>query len=178
MKLLKDIPGFEHGELHCIACSDKLDKIFFAGNLIAELRGRYCTSVAYFSTQGTAKEIEAFLQDRSGQVGALYAIDLEDKDCRALYERATEIIRKKFVRAIIIDCLEGLDITDFDGGIRAKRKEIELEMHLLARTENVPVLLFCPKMKLKKDIDSTYIIDPMGDILPQMRQWKINHKQD
>ena len=28
MKLLKDIPGFEHGELHCIACSDKLDKIF------------------------------------------------------------------------------------------------------------------------------------------------------
>ena len=164
MKLLKDIPGFEHGELHCIACSDKLAKIFFAGNLIAELRGRYCTSVAYFSTQGTAKEIEAFLQDRSGQIGALYAIDLEDKDCRALYERATEIIRRKFVRAIIIDCLEGLDIT--------------LEMHLLARTENVPVLLFCPKMKLKKDMDNTDIIDPMGDILPQMRQWKINHKQD
>lgn len=151
---------------------------FSSPAIIAELRGRYCTSVAYFSTQGTAKEIEAFLQDRSGLVGTLHAIDLEDKDCRALYERATEIIRKKFVRAIIIDCLEGLDITDFDGGIRAKRKEIELEMHLLARTENVPVLLFCPSMKMKKDLGSTDFIDPMGDILPQMRQWKINHKQD
>ena len=94
MKLLKDIPGFEHGELICIACSDKLDKIFFAGNLIAELRGKYCTSVAYFSTQVTAKEIEAFLRDRSGLVGTLHAIDLEDKDllCEELGDLLMQVV--------------------------------------------------------------------------------------
>lgn len=147
IKILTDIPGFEKGKLHCIDSSDNLAKVFLAASLIAELRRDYCTSVAYFSTRGTAKKIEELQEDHKDLVGALYAIDLTDNDLNGLCKAATELIEKKFVRAIVIDCLEGLDIKDFDGGVRAKRNEIKSDLNFFAASYKIPALLFCPDRK-------------------------------
>ena len=68
MKMKTDIPGFERGKLHCIDCGDELTKVFLAERLIAELRTKYCTSVAYFSTHGTAESVENLQSDHSGLV--------------------------------------------------------------------------------------------------------------
>ena len=166
MKLKTDIPGFERGKLHCIDCSDELTKVFLAERLIAELRSKYCTSVAYFSTHDTAESIENLQSDHSGLVGTLYAENLENNDCDALYEKAAEMIDRKFVRAIIIDSIEGIDIRNFDGGIRAKRTEIKTCLNILAATKKVPVLLFCPYRKsVQYDKKG---LDPFSEILPQL----------
>lgn len=166
MKVLTDITGFERRKLHCIDCNDDLSKVFLAGKLIGELRSRYCTSVAYFSTRGTAKNIETLQEGYCGLVGSLYAENLENKDCLELCDRIEEMVSKRFVRAIIIDSIDGLDIRDFEGGTRARRNEIKTNLYLLAVSCNIPILLFCPHRKnCKYDTG----IDPLlADILPQM----------
>ena len=92
MTILTDIPGFKRGELHCIDSSDELAKILFAAKLIAELRSKYCTSVAYFSTHGTAESVENLQSEHSGLVGTLYAENLENNDCDALYKKAADTV--------------------------------------------------------------------------------------
>lgn len=166
-KLLTDIPGFERGRLHYIYGSAKQPKIIFAARLIVELRRKYCTSVAYFSTHGTAGDVEDFQRDRTGLTGALYAEDLESNDCGSLCCKAVEMIDRKFVRAIIVDCIEGLDVKGFDGGIRARRNEVETCLQRLASTKNVPVLVFCPGKKTRND-NMKVIYPYLGEILPQM----------
>ena len=166
MEMKTDIPGFERGKLYCVDCSYELTKVFFAERLIAELRSKYCTSVAYFSTHGTAESVENLQSDRSGLVGALYAENLENNDCDALYKKAAEMIDKKFVRAIIIDSIEGLDIRNFDGGIRAKRAEIKTCLDILAATKKVRVLLSCPYRK-SVQYDRREL-NPFSEILPQL----------
>ena len=168
MTVLTDIPGFERGKLHCIDSSNKLVKILFAAKLIAELRSRYCTSVAYFSTHGTAGNVEDIQSDYAGLAGALYAENLESNDCDDLYCKAVEMIDRKFVRAIIVDCIEGLDVKDFEGGVRAKRNEIKTCLHILAATKKVPVLLFCPGKK-SRSANQKELNPYLAEILPQMR---------
>lgn len=168
MTVLTDIPGFERGKLHCIDSSDELAKILFAAKLIAELRSRYCTSVAYFSTHGTAGNVEDIQSDYTGLAGALYAENLESNDCDDLYCKAVEMIDRKFVRAIIVDCIEGLDVKDFKGGIRAKRTEITTCLQMLAATKKVPVLLFCPGKK-SRSANQKELNPYLAEILPQMR---------
>ena len=168
MTVLTDIPGFERGKLHCIDSSDELAKILFAAKLIAELRSRYCTSVAYFSTHGTAGNVEDIQSDYTGLAGALYAENLESNDCDDLYCKAVEMIDRKFVRAIIVDCIEGLDVKDFKGGIRAKRTEIKTCLQMLAATKKVPVLLFCPGKK-SRSANQKELNPYLAEILPQMR---------
>lgn len=168
MTVLTDIPGFERGKLHCIDSSDELAKILFAAKLIAELRSRYCTSVAYFSTHGTAGNVEDIQSDYTGLAGALYAENLESNDCDDLYCKAVEMIDRKFVRAIIVDCIEGLDVKDFEGGVRAKRNEIKTCLHILAATKKIPVLLFCPGKK-SRSANQKELNPYLAEILPQMR---------
>ena len=168
MTVLTDIPGFERGKLHCIDSSDELAKILFAAKLIAELRSRYCTSVAYFSTHGTAGNVEDIQSDYTGLAGALYAENLESNDCDDLYCKAVEMIDRKFVRAIIVDCIEGLDVKDFKRGIRAKRTEIKTCLQMLAATKKVPVLLFCPGKK-SRSANQKELNPYLAEILPQMR---------
>ena len=168
MTILTDIPGFKRGELHCIDSSDELAKILLAAKLIAELRSRYCTSVAYFSTHGTAGNVEGIQSDYTGLTGVLYAENLESNDCDDLYCKAVEMIDRKFVRAIIVDCIEGLDVKDFRGGIRAKRTEIKTCLKILAATKKVPVLLFCPGKK-SRNANQKELNPYLGEILPQMR---------
>ena len=161
-----DIPVFERGKLYCVDCNYEFTKVLFAGRLIAELRSKYCTSVAYFSTHGTAESVEDLQSDHSGLVGTLYAENLENNDCDALYKKAAEMIDKKFVRAIIIDCIEGLDIRNLDGGIRAKRAEIKTCLDILAATKKVRVLLFCPYRKsVRYDRRE---LNPFSEILTQL----------
>ena len=161
-----DIPVFERGKLYCVDCNYEFTKVLFAGRLIAELRSKYCTSVAYFSTHGTAESVENLQSGHNGLVGTLYAENLENNDCDALYEKAAEMIDRKFVRAIIIDSIEGIDIRNFEGGIRAKRTEIKTCLNILAATKKVPVLLFCPYRKsVQYDKKG---LNPFSEILPQL----------
>ena len=170
MTILTDIPGFERRKLHCIDSNEDFSKVFIAGRIIGELRGKYATSVAYFSTRDTAMDIERLQESYSDLIGNLYAIDLEDRDVHKLCDMAAGMIEKKFVRAIIIDCLEGLEIgsTYYKGGVRAKRNEIKTNLYLLAASSNVPVLLFCPYRKSHKYDKEIYTF--LADILPQMNQ--------
>ena len=57
------------------------------------------------------------------------------------------MVSKRFVRAIVIDCINGLDIRDFDDGTRARRNEIKTNLYLLALSCNIPILLFCHIVK-------------------------------
>lgn len=168
--MMTDIPGFRRRELFCIACNNGSLKILAADDIIAELRSKYCTSVAYFSTRGKSKEVETLQNSRSSLVGALYTEDLENNDCSALCDKITEMVERKFVRAIVIDCLEGLDIKDFDdGGIRAKRNEIMTHLWFTAGYENVRILLFCP---WRKSHEYKNRLDSVNGILSQMSKWK------
>lgn len=166
MKILTNIPGFERRKLHCIDCNNNFSKVLLAGKLIGELRSKYCTSVAYFSTRGTAKDIEAIQKDYSGLTGALYTENLKSRDCLELCDRIAEMAEKRFIRAIVIDSIEGLDISDFEGSTRAKRKEIKTNLFLTAASCNIPILLFCPH---RRSVEYDTSIDPlMVQILPQM----------
>jgi len=152
MKILKDIPGFERRKLHCIDCDEEVNKIILAGKLISELRSKYGTSVAYFSSRGYANEVEKYQEFCPQAVGRLYACDLKDHDVMHLCDSIEEMVDKKFVRAVIIDCLEDLDIDPdyYKGGIRAKRNEIKTNLFFLAAGCDIPVLLFCPLRKSHK----------------------------
>lgn len=166
-----DIPGFERRKLLCLHSHDDFQKILLASKIIGELRSKYCTSVAFFSTRGLAEYIERRQGGYTELTGSLYAENLEDRDVHRLIDRASEMVEKKFIRAIIIDCLEDLDIdTDYyKGGIRAKRNAIKSELYWLAAGCNVRVLLFCPYSKSRK-YDGEAINPGFPEILPQLNQ--------
>ena len=168
MEILSDIPGFERGMLYCINGSKDIPRVFFAAKLIAELRSKYCISVAYFSTRGTSKRIENLQSDYDGLIGALYTEDLNDGDFYELCVKAEEMVEKKSVRLIVIDGIEGLDVKGFKGGIRAKREEIKTTLCWLAAGKQVRVLLFCPSRKSDKFADKE--LNPfLREMLPQMQ---------
>ena len=169
MKVLTDIPGFERRQLHCICSNDDLSKILFAGKLIGELRSKYGTSVAYFSTRSTSEAIEDLQGQYDNPVGKLYATDLENNDCMDLCRKIQEMVNQRFVRAVVIDCLEGLDLKEFDGGVRARRDEIKTKLYMTAAACNIPILLFCPRSRSHKDKTEEYDAF-MAEVLPQLRK--------
>lgn len=167
-KIFKNIPGCECRELHCIDCDDNVSKIFFAAKLIADLRRKYCISIAYFSTHGTSKDIIGLHNLYNVHTGFLYAYDRENNNCIDLCNRISKMVNEKSVSVIIIDCIEGLDIKDSDRGVRAKRNEIKTNLYILAASCNVAIVIFCP---YRKSCKYDRVFDPfIPQVLPQMEE--------
>ena len=106
-EIINQIPGYEIGRLQRIKATDEVSESFIVAQMADDLRKKWNTSVLCISLDGHKEAIEALiLQEKA--VGTVHVLDQKNPTFEVVYRKATGIINRRFVRALIISGAERL----------------------------------------------------------------------
>lgn len=139
-EIINQIPGFEKGRVQRINATDEVSESFIVAQMAADLRKKWNTSVLCISLDGHKEAIESLIPQEKA-VGNVYVLDQKNHDFEVVLRKATGIINRRFVRALIISGAERLTARFFKD-LPAKGQEwIASRLDGLAKGMGIPVIL-------------------------------------
>ena len=106
-EIINQIPGYEKGRVQRINATDEVSESFIVAQMAADLRKKWNTSVLCISLDGHKEDIESLIPQEKA-VGTVYVLDQKNPTIEVVYRKATGIINRRFVRALIISGAERL----------------------------------------------------------------------
>ena len=100
-EIIYQIPGYEKGRVQRINATDEVSESFIVAQMAADLRKKWNTSVLCISLDGHKEAIEALIPQEKA-VGTVYILDQKNPEFEVVLRKATGIINRRFVRALII----------------------------------------------------------------------------
>ena len=139
-EIINQIPGYEKGRVQRINATDEVSESFIVAQMADDLRKKWNISVLCISLDGHKEAIESLIpQDKA--VGTVYVMDQKNPEFEVVYRKATGIINRRFVRALIISGAERLTTRTFKDNPSQGRAWIEHRLSGLAKGLGLPIIL-------------------------------------
>ena len=139
-EIINQIPGYEKGRLQRITATDEVSESFIVAQMAADLRKKWNTSVLCISLDGHKEAIESLIPQENA-VGRVYVLDQKNPEFDVVYRKATGIINRRFVRALIISGAERLTTRTFKDKPEKGREWIDNRLSGLSGGIGLPVIL-------------------------------------
>ena len=139
-EIINQIPGYEHGRVQRINATDEVSESFIVAQMAADLRKKWNTSVLCISLDGHKEDIETLIPQEKA-VGTIYVLDQKNPEFEVVLRKATGIINRRFVRALIISGAERLSAQYFKDCPQKGREWIASRLEGLSADMAIPVIL-------------------------------------
>ena len=139
-EIINQIPGFEKGRVQRINATDEVSESFIVAQMAADLRKKWNTSVLCISLDGHKEAIESLIPQEKA-VGNVYVLDQKNHDFEVVLRKATGIINRRFVRALIVSGAERLTTKTYKDKPEKGWEWIDLRLNGLAGGIGIPIIL-------------------------------------
>lgn len=139
-EIINQIPGYEKGRVQRINATDEVSESFIVAQMAADLRKKWNTSVFCISLDGHKEAIESLIPQENA-VGRVYVLDQKNPEFEVVLRKATGIINRRFVRALIISGAERLTTRTFKDKPEKGREWIGHRLNGLSRGIGLPIIL-------------------------------------
>ena len=113
-EIINQIPGYEKSRVQRITATDEVSESFIVAQMADDLRKKWNTSVLCISLDGHKAAIESLIPEEKA-VGRVYVLDQKNPTFEVVLRKASGIINRRFVRALIISGAEKLTTKTCDG---------------------------------------------------------------
>ena len=138
-EIINQIPGYEN-RVQRISATDEVSESFIVAQMADVLRKKWNTSVLCISLDGQKETIESLIPQEK-TVGNVYVLDQKNPEFEVVYRKATGIINRRFVRALIISGAERLTTNTYKERPEKGREWIENLLEGLAGGMGIPIIL-------------------------------------
>ena len=139
-EIINQIPGYEKGRVQHINATDEVSESFIVAQMADDLRKKWNTSVLCISLDGHKEAIESLIPQENA-VGRVYVLDQKNPEFDVVYRKATGIINRRFVRALIISGAKRLTAKFFKDRPEKGREWISSRLEGLSGGMGIPVIL-------------------------------------
>lgn len=139
-EFINQIPGYEKGRVQRINATDEVSESFIVAQMAADLRKKWNTSVLCISLDGHKDAIESLIPRENG-VGRVYVLDQKNPEFEVVLRKATGIINRRFIRALIISGAERLSTKAYKDKPEKGREWIDLRLNDLSGGIGLPIIL-------------------------------------
>ena len=139
-EIINQIPGYEKGRVQRINATDEVSESFIVAQMADDLRKKWNTSVLCVSLDGHKEAIEALIPQENA-VGRVYVLDQKNPEFEVILRKATGIINRRFVRALIISGAERLTTRTFKDKPEKGREWIDNRLSGLSGGIGLPIIL-------------------------------------
>ena len=139
-EFINQIPGYEKGRVQRVIATDEVSESFIVAQMADDLRKKWNTSVLCISLDGHKEAIESLIPQEKA-VGTVYVLDQKNPEFEVVLRRATGIINRRFVRALIISGAERLTAKFFKDRPDKGQEWITHNLEGLSRDIDIPVIL-------------------------------------
>ena len=139
-EIINQIPGYEKGRLQRITATDEVSESFIVAQMADDLRKKWNTSVLCVSLDGHKEAIESLIPQEKA-VGNVYVMDQKNPEFEVVFRKATGIINRRFVRALIISGAERLTTRTFKDKPEKGREWIDNRLSGLSGGIGLPIIL-------------------------------------
>lgn len=139
-EFINQIPGYEKGRVQRITATDEVSESFIVAQMASDLRKKWNTSVLCISLDGHKEAIESLIPQEKA-VGTVYVLNQKNPEFKVVLRKATGIINRRFVRALIISGAERLTAKYFQDHPEKGREWIASRLEGLSRGMGIPVIL-------------------------------------
>ena len=139
-EIINQIPGYEKGRVQRIIATDEVSESFIVAQMAADLRKKWNTSVLCISLDGQKESIEALIPQEKA-VGTVYVLDQKNPEFEVVLRKATGIINRRFVRALIISGSDRLTAKFFKDRPNKGQEWIAHTLEGLSGGIGMPVIL-------------------------------------
>ena len=139
-EIINQIPGYERGRLQRIIATDEVSESFIVAQMADDLRKKWNISVLCISLDGHKEAIEALIPQEKA-IGNVYVLDQKNPEFEVVFRKATGIINRRFVRALIISGAERLTAKFFKDRPDKGQKWIASRLEGLSGGIGLPVIL-------------------------------------
>ena len=139
-EIINQIPGYEKGRVQRINTTDEVSESFIVAQMAADLRKKWNTSVLCISLDGHKEAIESLIPQENA-VGRVYVLDQKNPEFEVVLRKATGIINRRFVRALIISGAERLTTRTFKDKPEKGREWIDNRLSSLSGSIGLPIIL-------------------------------------
>ena len=138
-EVITQIPGYENGSVKWISASEFSAPIIVA-EIAIDLRDNWNTKVLCLSLDERKELIESFIMNNGTLANAIETIVLNQKnpDVSVVIKKASGIIHRKFVRAVIISGAERLRLKQTTPD---EKVIIDRWLERMSKTESIPLVL-------------------------------------
>ena len=140
-EIINQIPGYEKGRVQRIKATDEVSESFIVAQMAADLRKKWNTSVLCISLDGHKEAIESLIPQEKAVVGNVYVLDQKNPEFEVVLRKATGIINRRFVRALIISGAERLTARFFKERPAKGQEWIANRLEGLSGGIGMPVIL-------------------------------------
>ena len=139
-EFINQIPGYEKGRVQRINATDEVSESFIVAQMAADLRKKWNTSVLCISLDGHKEVIESLIPQENA-VGSVYVLNQKNPEIEVVLRKATGIINRRFIRALIISGAERLSIKAYKAKPEKGQEWIDLRMNDLSGRIGLPIIL-------------------------------------
>ena len=139
-EIINQIPGYEKGRVQRINATDEVSESFIVAQMADDLRKKWNTSVLCISLDGHKEAIETLIPQEKA-VGNVYVLDQKNPEFEVVFRKATGIINRRFVRALIISGAERLTTKSYKDNPEKGREWIDLRLNGLSGGMGLPIIL-------------------------------------
>jgi len=139
-EIINQIPGYEKGRLQRISATDEVSESFIVAQMADDLRKKWNTSVLCISLDGHKEAIESLIPQEKA-VGKVYVLNQKNPEFEVVYRKATGIINRRFVRALIISGADRLFAKNFKDRPEKGQEWIASRLEGLSGGIGIPVIL-------------------------------------
>ena len=139
-EFINQIPGYEKGRVQRINVTDEVSESFIVAQMADDLRKKWNTSVLCISLDGHKEAIESLIPQEKA-VGTVYVLDQKNPDFGVILRKATGIINRRFVRALIISGADRLTTRYYKDHPDKGREWITSRLEGLSGGIGLPVIL-------------------------------------
>ena len=123
-----------------INATDEVSESFIVAQMAADLRKKWNTSVLCISLDGHKEVIESLIPQENA-VGRVYVLDQKNPEFEVVLRKATGIINRRFIRALIISGAERLSTKAYKDKPEKGREWIDLRLNDLSGGIGLPIIL-------------------------------------
>lgn len=139
-EIINQIPGYEKGRVQRINATDEVSESFIVAQMAADLRKKWNTSVLCISLDGHKEAIESLIPQENA-VGRVYVLDQKNPEFEVVLRKATGIINRRFIRALIISGAERFTTRTFKEKPEKGREWIDHRLNGLSGGIGLPIIL-------------------------------------
>ena len=139
-EIINQIPGYEKGRVQRINATDEGSESLIVAQMAADLSKKWNTSVLCISLDGHKEAIESLIPQENA-VGRVYVLDQKNPEFEVVLRKATGIINRRFIRALIISGAERLSTKDYKDKPEKGREWIDIRLNDLSGGIGLPIIL-------------------------------------
>ena len=139
-EIINQIPGYEKSRVQRITATDEVSESFIVAQMADDLRKKWNTSVLCISLDGHKAAIESLIPEEKA-VGRVYVLDQKNPTFEVVLRKASGIINRRFVRALIISGAERLTTKSYKDNPEKGRDWINHRLSGLSEGIGLPIIL-------------------------------------